>query len=381
MMTQNIFRRKRRFLWRSVSLAAVIWLGLTAGEAPVAIPEPAVADERQHKRTAAYVFDRASLSLKDSDAANIDQLNFSFALIKNGAVSGDHWHAIDQFKAYIAKHPHILPVLSVGGWGADGFSQAAATAEGRAHFVESALALMERHGFLGLDIDWEYPGSGAAGIATHPNDSKHFTLLLTDLRKGLDALTQKDGRPRLLAVALGADPSLAKAIDCKAVGGIVDQVNLMTYDLQAQKIASHHTPLYSANDRFPLSADNAVKVFSQAGIPKAKIMLGAAFYARIYTLTAAGDSPVFASAKDNGAKTIQYRALMADAGWVHHFDEQAKASYATNGKRFASYDSAESISHKGAYVNNSGLMGLMCWEYGGDADGELISAMRSALDH
>lgn len=381
MMTPTIFRRKRRFLWRSMTLAAVIWLGLTAGEAPAAAPQPAAADERQHKRTAAYVFDRASLVLRDSDAASIDQLNFSFALIKNGAVSGDHWQAIDKYKAYIEKHPHILPVLSVGGWGADGFSQAAATAEGRAHFVESALALMERHGFLGLDIDWEYPGSGAAGIATDPDDGEHFTLLLTELRQGLDALTQKDGRPRLLAIALGADPALADNIDCKAVGAVVDQVNLMTYDLQSRKTASHHTPLYSADDRFPLSADNAVKAFSHAGIPKAKIMLGTAFYARIFTLTDSVDSPVFAAAADNGGKTLQYRALMAEDGWTHHFDEQAKASYGTNGKRFASYDSAVSIAHKGAYVNSRGLMGLMCWEYGGDADGELIGAMRSALEN
>lgn len=377
-MKRNLLKRKRRILWRSLTVAAVMWMGLTVGETPAAIPESASADQR-HKRTAAYVYDRAGLELRDGDAVNMDQMNYSFALIKNGKVTGSHWQSISKFKAYIQKHPHILPVLSVGGWGADGFSQAAASAEGRATFVESALNLMEEHGFLGLDIDWEYPGSAAAGIATHPNDREHFTLLLRDLRKGLDALAQKDGRPRLLAIALSADPSMIDNIDCAAVGGIVDQVNLMTYDLQAQKVSSHHTPLYTSDSRYPLSADNAVEAFTQAGIPASKIMLGAAFYARIFTMPSATDVAVFASATDSGAKTIQYRALIADSGWEYFFDDKAKAPYAVNGKRFATYDSALSISYKGAYVRENNLMGLMCWEYGGDADGELLSAMRSSL--
>lgn len=62
---------------------------------------------------------------------------------------------------------------------------------------------MERHGFLGVDIDWEYPGSSAAGIASSANDRKNFTLLLQALREGLDSLTAQDGKPRMLAVALG----------------------------------------------------------------------------------------------------------------------------------------------------------------------------------
>ncbi|MDD3335018.1 MAG: glycosyl hydrolase family 18 protein [Eubacteriales bacterium] len=372
---------RKRFFLRSLTMATAMWLGLTLGDTPVSAPEPAAAEERQHKRTAAYVFDRAGLILRDDDAANIDQLNFSFALIRNGAVNGDHWLSIATFRSYIEKHPHILPVLSVGGWGADGFSQAAATEAGRARFVESALALMEEHGFLGLDIDWEYPGSSAAGIATNPNDREHYTLLLKALRQGLNALTAQDGKPRLLAIALGADPSLISNIDCSAVGSIVDQINLMTYDLHSRKTASHHTPLYSASESYPLSADRAVQAFAAAGIPKSKIMLGAAFYARIYTLASATDTPVFATASDNGSKSVQYRALVTDDSWRHYFDEQAKAAYSVSGKRFATYDNPLSISYKGAYAIENSLMGLMCWEYGGDHDGELLSAMRESLQN
>ena len=106
------------------------------------------------------------------------------------------------------------------------FSQAASTADGRARFVDSTLVLMERYGFLGVDIDWEYPGSSAAGIASSANDRKNFTLLLQALREGLDSLTAQDGKPRMLAVAMGGDPWHIRNLDVKAIGALCDQVNL-----------------------------------------------------------------------------------------------------------------------------------------------------------
>lgn len=374
-------RRAPRFLWRSLALASLLWLGIGQGGAPepLSASEGASA-EKSRGRTAAYVYDRPGLTFSDADAGNLDQLNFSFALIKNGRVSGDHWNSISAFKAFVLKHPNILPVLSVGGWGADGFSQAAATAEGRERFVQSALSLMQKHGFMGLDIDWEYPGSSAAGIASSANDRENFTLLLRALREGLDGLAREDGKPRLLAVALGVDASLIKRIDCGAIGDIVDQVNLMTYDLHTAKVASHHSPLYASDDRYPLSADYAVRAYAEAGIPKSKMMLGAAFYGRVFTMKAASSSPLYTPATDSGAKTLNYSKLMADASFSHAFDEQAKAPYATDGKKFVTYDNPASIRHKGAYAAQHGLMGMMCWEYGGDSSGELLRAMRQGLD-
>lgn len=376
----NVTRHRPVKRWWSLALASLLWLGLGSGTTPSPSGETASAST-ERKRTAAYVFDRPGLSLADRDAANLDQLNFSFALIQNGEVSGSHWSSIEAYKAYIQKHPHILPVLSIGGWGADGFSQAAATEDGRTRFVDSTLVLMQKHGFLGVDIDWEYPCSSAAGIASSPSDRENLTLLLKALRKGLDRLTDEDGKPRMLAIAIGAVPSLIDNIDCAAVGSIVDQVNLMTYDLQTANVASHHTPLYAGSDAYPLSADLAVRRFSEAGIPRSKIMIGAAFYARQFTLSASTDAPVFAPASDSGAKSITYTKLQSYlASAQTGFDDKAKAPYATDGKTFVTYDDPVSIRHKGAYVNQNGLMGMMCWEYGGDASGELLSAMHASLN-
>ena len=261
-------------------------------------------------------------------------------------------------------------MLSVGGWGADGFSQAASTAEGRALFAETALALMQKHGFLGLDVDWEYPGSSAGGIASSKSDKQNFTLLLRELRSGLDALTAQDGKTRRLCIAVSGDPAMTSSIECAAVAALVDQVNVMTYDLQTVSVASHHTALYSAGPSYPLCADSAVSAYAKAGIPKAKLMLGAAFYGHVWTT---GESePLFVSAKHTG--TLTYKRIR-EMNLTELWDEKARAPFLMNGQKFISFDSVRSIREKGAYVHQNGLMGLMTWELGGDADGELTQAL------
>lgn len=368
--------RTRRFWRRSLSLAATLWLTMGPAGGPSAPGETASANSG--KRTAAYVYDRAGLSLRDADAAHLNQLNYSFALIQNGEVTGSHWQGIETFKRYIEKHPHILPVLAIGGWGADGFSQAASTAQGRTRFVQSTLSLMQRHGFLGVDIDWEYPGSTVAGIAASADDRENLTLLLTELRQGLDALSAADGKERLLGIAVGASASLIKHIDGHAVGALVDQVNLMTYDMQTYATASHHTALYAGATQ-QQSAASAVQSCIEAGFPREKIMLGAAFYARLYTLKSASGDALYASA-DSGSRSMTYTQLqtfLKDA--QVYFDDAAKAPYAIKGTTFATYDDAQSIHYKGRYVLQQGLMGMMCWEYGGDDSGELLAAMSAGM--
>ncbi len=331
-----------------------------------------------HPIAAQYVFDREGLSFRDADAPFIDQLNYSFGLIRNGAVSGDHWTGIEAYKAFVRRHPHILPVMSVGGWGADGFSQAAATQEGRARFADTALELMQRHGFLGIDIDWEYPCRDDAEIAASADDKENFTLLLEQLRQGLDGLTAKDGNPRLLAAAFGAHVRLVQDVECEKIAALLDQFNLMSYDLQTEGTLSYHAPLYPGHPDFPTSAETALNAFCAAGIPKEKVMLGNAFYARRYAAKDPARCTPFSPASGY-LPSKRYFELTAESGWQHRYDEAACAAYAVRDGEFATYDSPRSIAAKGEYVRSHGLMGMMCWEYGGDRDGELTRAMHGSL--
>ncbi|NLV57350.1 MAG: glycoside hydrolase family 18 protein [Clostridiales bacterium] len=378
--------------WQSLTLASMLLFSAFGGA--IATKESKVdhtkvenaMDEKQPVKkfiTSAYVYDHAGLTFSQRDAGHLDQMNYSFALIKDGKVSGAHWKSIKQFHAFIKANPHILPVLSVGGWGADGFSQAAFTQEGRRLFVDSSLELMEQYGFLGIDIDWEYPGSSAAGIASKPADKENFTLLLSDLRAGLNELTRKDGKERKLCIAVGGTVSATELIENLQVSELVDQINLMTYDMQASNLATHHTNLYPSGDVYDASVDTAVEAYVEAGIPREKIMIGCAFYGRVFSLKGTKGKGLYQPSRSPASNAYNYgklQAVMAQGEYERHYDEEAQAPYLVKAGTFISYDDPDSIKAKAAYVREHELMGLMSWEYGGDPSGDLLSAMYEGLN-
>src|SRR5882724_7456094 len=99
------------------------------------------------------------------------------------------------------QNPQLKIIVSVGGWQAEGFSDAALTDSSRRVFAASAAKLLQDYSLDGVDIDWEYPGQGVAGIRYRPEDKQNFTRLLQTLRETLDAQSvaqQRTGNNRYL---------------------------------------------------------------------------------------------------------------------------------------------------------------------------------------
>lgn len=355
------------------TVAAVICACLFG--APMVSIHSAIALEEANMLTAVYVYDGSKTTYRDEDAASIDQMFYAFALFRKGHVSGAHWKNIKKFQAYTQKHPEITPILSVGGWGADGFSQAASSAEGRAAFVSDVLALMEAYGFRGVDIDWEYPGSSVAGIQSSPQDRENYTLLLQAMRAGLDERTAQDGVPRRLCIAISGSPELIAYLECAQIGATVDQVNLMTYDMQQNDVTSHHTALYASREG-AMCADTSVRACLAAGIPAERLMLGAAFYGHQWKLRGTDDPLYQTATHKNAIDYTKIARLITKTPDAAFYDEAAQAAYFYNGSVLISYDSERSIAQKRIYAAQNGLLGLFAWQYGGDATGALVHAMQ-----
>ena len=86
----------------------------------------------------------------------------------------------ENIKQLKAANPKTQMVLAVGGYGADGFSDA--SLEGNRYlFTESIINLVKELDLDGVDIDWEYPAFHAWNTQkARPEDTKNFTSLMKE---------------------------------------------------------------------------------------------------------------------------------------------------------------------------------------------------------
>jgi chitinase len=374
-----------RSRWRGILpvVAAAMLAGCVAG--PVQPPVP------DHYRVVGY--DTAHHDIRVMDVDKIDTLIFAFAGLDAGRVvlDADASRRLQPLVALKATHPRLNVVVSVGGWGMGGFSEAARTAAGRQAFADSAAQLLVAHGADGLDVDWEYPGHAEAGIASSADDRGNFTRLLEAVRARLDAVGAAHGRlgatRYTLSVAV-ADSQFVDGIDIAAVEPYVDWFNLMTYDFNNSLTATtgHHTGLHASAVAVPgaRTADHAVAQFLAAGVSARKLLVGVAFYGL-----------QFDDVRDRHDGLYQPYGKFATAhpwpdlqktfidrnGYVRHWDADAQAPYLWNAatRSFISYDDPQSIAAKAAYVKAHRLGGIMYWEQGQDPHGELLDAIWQGL--
>lgn len=338
---------------------------------------------KQGKMIIGYVETGKLPLLRDTDIKCLGVLNLAFASVENHAVIWNPLGHTDILKHAKKVNPGLKLVLSVGGWGSGGFSEAAATKEGRDTLAKTAAGLVMEYQLDGLDIDWEYPCIGVSGIASSKEDKENFTLLLERLRQELDTITD---RYCTLSIAAGADTYFVRCTRMEEASKFLDYVMLMTYDLRGgfSVQTGHHTNLYaSSGDLSIASTDHAVKLFEHAGVPKEKLVIGAAFYSRCWKGVPDRGHGFLQMAETTGGYGPDYSVLtqhyVNKNGYERHWDDEAKAPYLFNGSEFISYEDEASIRWKLDYVKEQKLAGIMFWEYSQDASHTLVPMMAEAL--
>ncbi|RPD44389.1 glycoside hydrolase family 18 protein [Hymenobacter sediminis] len=265
------------------------------------------------------------------------------------------------------QHPQLKVLLSLGGWGGcETCSQVFATAQGRSAFATSVKEILTATHTDGIDLDWEYPAvAGPPGHRFAPEDRHNFTLLVQALRATLGSAYE-------ISFAAGGFPEyLQQAVEWQAVMPLVDRVNLMSYDLVNgySTTTGHHTPLYSTPRQVP-SVDDGVRFLDSVGVAPGKIVIGAAFYARIFRGVAGRHQGLQQAGTFKQA--VNYKdfadSLSAARGFSFYWDELAQAPYAYSAQRqeFATFDDAQSIRLKTRYARKKQLGGIMFWELTGD---------------
>ncbi|MFC4762057.1 glycoside hydrolase family 18 protein [Dyella koreensis] len=350
----------------------------------------AAADAPAPYRIVGYVADASPLP--PIDANKLDVINYAFGTLDD---QGDIVLKSPVATASLATltglrkvNPSLKVVLSVGGWSAGHFSEAALTDASRQRFADDAAKLIEQHDLDGLDVDWEYPTLPGGDISHRPEDKRNFSLLLETARARLDKLGKAHGGRHYLLTIAAADSEFVAGIELERAGRSLDWFNLMTYDFHNSLTSTtgHHAALYlaavaPANDR---SGDKAVRQFLAAGVPAKKLVVGVAFYGRAFTgVDSAHDGLQQKYAKFVGAPS--WRELLASYidknGYVRHWDAQARAPFLWNAKTrtFVSYEDPQSIQAKMDYVKAKGLGGAMYWEQSLDQNDQLLDVIDRAL--
>ena len=291
------------------------------------------------------------------DPTLLTHINYSFAHIKSDFESLDikEESRLVKIAALKNSHPTLKVLLSVGGWGAGNFSEMAADPAHRKAFCKNCLAAVTKYKLDGIDLDWEYPTSSAAGITSSSSDTQNFTLLLKDLRVAL-------GDKYLITMA-SADN--AGYVDFKSAIDYLDFVNLMTYDMG--KPPYHNAGLYKSS-KTKNSCDESVAKHYQKGVPYRKMVLGIPFFGH-------GDGSAFS--KDG----IDYNEINPGS-YTMLWDQTAQVPYLANaaGTMVLSYDDEVSVGLKAEYVKQKGLLGAMYWNIeADDASWSLSKAIASVL--
>lgn len=299
-------------------------------------------------------------------------------------------------KVLRAQNPRLSVLLSVGGWsGSTYFSDVAAAALTRKQFSASCLEIVEKYGFDGLDIDWEYPVTGGKRTDhKRQSDKENFVLLLKQLRGDLDAFGHE--RHLLLTFASTGYRNHLNDLSLKEMSAILDWFNLMGYDFNEMqpKCTTHHSALFAWPAASKLNAeaikyansDAAVQWYLDHGVPPEKIVLGVPFYGQIWANVPAQNDGLYQRYKGRPGEdgTLSYREIELNylPTYIRHWDNQAKVPWLYNKetKIMISYEDSESIAVKAKYVIQKGLGGMMLWDLGQDDSGAtLLSTIHQQL--
>jgi len=338
---------------------------------------------QQPKRFAVIAYYMADDKQIDQfDINKLTHIIYSFCHVKDNKLQVDNAgdsSTISHLVSLKKINPELKIMLSLGGWGGCApCSEAFSTAAGRKAFARSVKALNDYFGTDGLDLDWEYPTiEGHPGHLYQTQDRENFTALIQELRKVL-------GENNELSFAAGGfQKYLDESVEWTKIMPLVDRVNIMSYDLVNgySTVTGHHTPLFSTNPKEE-SADRAVQFLLNLGIPSAKLVIGGAFYARVWKNVADVNHGLYQKGEHiNGYDFKSYANNLTSAnGWQYFWDKKAQAPFWYNKEKklFATGDDLASIATKTRYALDKKLGGIMFWELTLD---EHDKGMLATIDH
>lgn len=263
------------------------------------------------------------------------------------------------------QNPDLKIMLSLGGGGADGFSQAAQTQQAREIFANECLRLINEYSLDGIDIDWETPVTGNGKIQALPEDKENCTLLVRAIR-------EKISPDKLISFAVGTTGSYISCVELDKLNESVNFFNVMSYCFSVGAKGCHDANLFASPNAAmggKLSVDSGLKRLKAAGIPSKKLIMGV---------------PFFAYDEKKAINQTGLKNRLQSGEYTEMWDDEAKAPYLVKKdgtKLSVTFDNARSIACKADYIKSNGFGGIMSWELGQDDNNKaLLKAVWESLN-
>jgi chitinase len=254
----------------------------------------------------------------------------------------------------------VKAIASIGGSNSGPLFEQATAKSTLGTFVANLVGLLTNAGYDGIDIDWE------------PINASD-TPLVVELAQEIVAAHPG----AIMSAAVGyINPNQPTDLSgYPAIAAAYDQLNIMSYGMAGAWPgwnSWHNSPLYQKDSATPLSVDSTVNLYVAGGVPKAKLGVGIGFFGLCYSPPVTGpDQPLGGSTILASDGTMAFANIMSSyySAGARTWDALARVPYlsftsahAPDGCSYISYDDAQSIAEKGAYVKSKGLGGVMAWE-------------------
>ncbi|KAM7354055.1 chitinase 10 [Cochliomyia hominivorax] len=318
---------------------------------------------------------------EDIDAELCSHIVYGFAVLNRQTLTiqpHDSWADLDnkfyeRVAAYRKKGTRVT--VAIGGWNdsaGDKYSRLVRSAEARARFIRHVMEFIEKYGFDGLDLDWEYPVCWQVDCKKGTADEKEgFSALVRELSKAF--------KPKGLLLSAAVSPNqkvIDAGYDVPELTKYFDWIAVMAYDYHGQwdKKTGHVAPMYDHPEgTVGFNANFSINYWLQQGADRSKLIMGMPMYGQSFSLAEAKNHDLNAPTYGGGEAGEATRArgflsyyeicsYIRNKGWNVVRDARGRMGpYAFHRDQWVSFDDAPMIRHKSEYVKAMGLGGAMIW--------------------
>ena len=315
------------------------------------------------------------------DPSLCTHINYAFSVLHPESltiVPHDDWTDLENnFYSQLVslRTTGVKVLLALGGWNdseGDKYSRLVGSQENIERFVESSLEFLDRWGFDGLDLDWEFPVCWQVDCKAGPRTDRDG---LSDLVTALsDAF-----RPRGLLLTAAVSPSktvIDLAYDVPLLNSALDIINVMTYDYHGywDGQTGHLAPLYmsegDASQHF--NANYSLEYWVSLGADRRRLVMGLPLYGQTFTLPDTVHTGLSSPSLGRGQQGQFTRAdgflayyeichKVREEGWTVGPASHSHGPYAFSGDQWVGFDDVSMVQRKAEYIKENQLGGAMVW--------------------